>query len=225
MDAVAFPDDLDLARSALAGDDDAVRRVHALCAEVVPAALARSRVPSSWSDEIAQRVRTRLLVGETPRLAGYTGRGPLRAWLKVAALRTGLDLARRGRREETLEERILEATPGEDGPELQYLKAHYQDRFKAAFAAALEDLSDRDRRVLKLRILDGLNIDAIGALHGVHRATAARWIDKAREALGAGVRRRLERELAGDAKELDSILRLIRSRIDLSLQRRLAPGG
>ncbi len=222
-----FLGDLLLAELAVRSEPEALRIFGRLSDAAIPAALARSRVPSSWSDEVAQRLNTRLLVGGDgePHLLRYSGRGPLRAWLRVAALRTGLDLLRRQRREQTLEERVFQAAPEAADPELRFLKAHYTDRFKRALGAALETLSERDRRLLKLRILDDLNIDEIGALHGVHRATAARWLEAAREGLGKAVRRQLERELAVDRGDLDSILRLIRSRIDLSLDRRLGGEG
>ena len=223
LDAL-FLGDLLLAELAVAGESTAVRIFTDLSDAVIPVALARSRVPRSWSDEVGQRLRTRLLVAEDgqPHLLRYSGRGPLRAWLKVAALRTGLDLLRRQGKEQTLEERVLSAAPGSDDPELRFLRTHYAAQFKEALDASMATLSDRDRRLLKMRIVDDLNIDEIGTLHGVHRATAARWLEAAREALGKGVRRHLEHELAVKREDLDSVLRLIRSRIDLSLDRRLA---
>jgi RNA polymerase sigma-70 factor (ECF subfamily) len=222
VDAEPVHPDLLLAELAVRGNEAAIATLHRLIDAVVPVALARSRVPSSWRDEVGQRLRTRLLVAEDgqPHLLRYAGRGPLRAWLKVAALRTGLDLLRRQGKEQTLQDAVVGAAV--DDPELEYLRRHYADRFKAALEAALAELPAKDRRLLKLRVLDELNIDEIGALHGVHRATAARWLEAAREGLGRGVRERLEAELAVDREQLDSILRLIRSRLDLSLHRRLA---
>ena len=216
--------DVALVERCVAGDAAAIAEVQALIEAGVPVALARSRVPRSWADEVAQRVTARLLVAsdeDPPRIARYAGRGPLRAWLRITSLRAGLDLMRSQRQEETLEERVLSAGTGGDDPELQFLRQHYTAQFKEALAVAMETLSSRDRRLLKLRILDDLNIDDIGALHGVHRATAARWLDAARVALGAGVRKHLERELKVGKDDLHSILRLIRSQLDLSLHRRL----
>ena len=71
-----WSDDLKLARRALAGEAEALKELDAMLADVVPAALARSRVPRTWADEVAQRVRAKLLVapeGEEPlRLAEVT---------------------------------------------------------------------------------------------------------------------------------------------------------
>ena len=215
--------DLLLAELSVRAEPEAVRLFTALVHAVIPVALARSRVPRSWSDEVAQNLQTRLLVARDgqPHLLRYSGRGPLRAWLRVAALRTGLDLLRRQGKERTLEERVLDASPAGNDPELQFLRAHYSEQFKTALGVSLAGLSERDRRLLKLRILNDLNIDEIGTLHGVHRATAARWLESAREALSKGVRSHFERELEVKRDDLDSILRLIRSQIDLSLDRRL----
>ena len=51
----------------------------------------------------------------------------------------------------------------------------------------------------------------------VHRATAARWVAHAREALVGGVRRTLETRFRIGSDELDSLLRLVHSRLELSL--------
>lgn len=39
--------------------------------------------------EIAQQLRTKLLVGDTPRIASYSGRGSLGGWIRVAAVGDG----------------------------------------------------------------------------------------------------------------------------------------
>jgi RNA polymerase sigma-70 factor, ECF subfamily len=66
-------------------------------------------------------------------------------------------------------------------------------------------------------VLDGLTIDQIGALQGVHRATAARWIERAREEVSRNVRRELMKELGMDPFETDEILEWVQSRVELSL--------
>ena len=71
--------------------------------------------------------------------------------------------------------------------------------------------------MLRLRLLDGLNIDQIGGIYGVHRATVARWIASAREQVLAGTRRELENMLDISDSEFDSLVKLVQSRIDLSI--------
>jgi len=76
--------------------------------------------------------------------------------------------------------------------------------------------------VLRLHLLDGLNIDRIGQLHDVHRATAARWLASAREALAKDTQRILQARLQVSRSEFESLLRLVRSDLDVSLCRILA---
>jgi RNA polymerase sigma-70 factor, ECF subfamily len=55
----------------------------------------------------------------------------------------------------------------------------------------------------------------------VHRATAARWLTDARERLGEIIRTELAARLQIAAEEVDSIVRLVQSRVDMSLDRLL----
>ncbi len=70
-------------------------------------------------------------------------------------------------------------------------------------------------------MVNGWSVDRIGALYGVHRVTASRWVAAAREQLGAAIRSELASRLAISVDEVDSIVRLVQSRVDLSLERLL----
>ena len=174
------------------------------------------------ADEITQLLRERLLVGTAgrpPRLVEYSGRGPLRGWLRVIATRTLLDLRRRDKHEAPLGERTLDALPAPDAdPALQYLKTSYRDAFRRAFRAAFAALEPLERDLVRRHHLDGENVDQLAARHGIHRATAARWVARARERLLTGTRERLAGELGLPDPELDSILDLIASRLEVSLR-------
>jgi RNA polymerase sigma-70 factor (ECF subfamily) len=69
--------------------------------------------------------------------------------------------------------------------------------------------------------LHGLTVDELAPSFGVHRATVARWLAAARERLltetRAGLRERLG---VGDAT-VDSILRELRGRVDVTVTRLL----
>jgi RNA polymerase sigma-70 factor (ECF subfamily) len=55
----------------------------------------------------------------------------------------------------------------------------------------------------------------------VHRVTAFRWLEKAKEQLVKGTLELLRQRLKLPADELDSVLRMIRSQIHLSIVRQL----
>jgi RNA polymerase sigma-70 factor (ECF subfamily) len=185
------------------------------------------RLPSATVDEVKQLVRTKLLVSDgarAPRLAEYSARGDLRSWVGVIATREALSLLRRGAKTPLPAEDVLVAAASPmTGPELGFLKDHYRDEFRAAFVAALGELEPRERNVLRHHYVHGLTIDEIGTMYGIHRSNAARRIGKAREQLLSATRRRLVLGLKVDRREFDSIMRLIESRIDVSIQRMLGP--
>ena len=175
------------------------------------------------ADEIEQRLRDKLFVAEgdaKPKILTYNGRGELGRWLRVVATREALAIVRKGKRETlTDDDALIDAvTPSRDH-ELDYLKSHYRKEFKAAFHHALEELEPRQRTILRYQLVDGLNIDEIGAVYGVHRATAARWVEKIRTTLLKRTRNRLMEEIRVGTDELDSIMRLIQSQLDVSIHR------
>src|SRR5581483_4498624 len=63
----------------------------------VPAFICRVSTDAAFADEVRQQLRERLLVappGGAPKIAEYGGAGALHAWVRVAALRTALNLRR-----------------------------------------------------------------------------------------------------------------------------------
>ena len=101
------------------------------------------------------------------------------------------------------------------------MKRTYSSEFKAAFGEALGGLGAREQTLLRYHHVDGLNIDEIGAIYRVHRVTAFRWLEKAKELLVKSTLEKLRARLKLDPGELDSVLRMIRSQIHLSLVRHL----
>jgi len=181
-------------------------------------ALSRS-FEAALADDAELRLRERLLLvapEDSARLASYAGRGALGAWLRAAAVRTAIDLMR-SRRE-------IAADPGTLGdidaidPLLASLKQRYRDEFRDAFNDAAKHLTDRERTLLRYRFLDDLSIDEIGVLYRVHRATVARWIAAIRESLFETTRARLMSKLKISDSEVDSVLRLIDSQLDFSIE-------
>lgn len=77
-------------------------------------------------------------------------------------------------------------------------------------------LEPRLRAALRMHLVDELTIDPIGVAYGVHRATAARWIQRAKDELAADTHRRLRAVLALTATELDRVAALVSSQLDVS---------
>jgi len=180
----------------------------------------------SYADEIRHQTRIRLLVAEPGRpcrIAGYQGRGSLRSWVQVAAVRLAIESCRGARPDEQdNESALLEAADLGADPELACVKHLYKDEFATAFREAMAALTSRERNVLRMSHLDGLSIDEIGAVYHVHRSTAARWIARAQETLLTATRKSLVDRLRISETEFDSLMLLVQSHLDLSLHRCLA---
>lgn len=186
-------------------------------------AIVRMTGNTALRAEVAQALRNTLFAprpGKSPQIALYAGRGDLRNWTRAAIVRTTLNLVTRKPRETPAESELLSAIPAPSAdPEIAHMKAVYQTEFKQAFALAVEALDSRDRNLLRYSFVDGLSIDEVGALFGVHRATAARWLASARTKLMGELRRHLMQKLHVDGTEFASIMRLIKSQLNMSLAR------
>jgi RNA polymerase sigma-70 factor (ECF subfamily) len=218
--------DLYLACACAVGDEAALRRFDDTV--LAPASLAARQLDgdAAFLDEVRQRLRTTLLVGDgaPPRIADYAGRGPLRAWVGVSAVRAGLMMQRSRKRarevpEEDLGHALSLASTG--NPELDLLKRQHAEAFRAALTEACAELEPRLRACLRMHLVDDLSIDQIGAAYGVHRATAARWVQRAREALVESTHRRLQERLHLTPTELERVAALVHSQIDVSLSQLL----
>jgi RNA polymerase sigma-70 factor, ECF subfamily len=190
------------------------------------AALRQLSLAPLQPDDVIQGVWENLLLegdDEQPRISQYRGRGDLRRWLRVSALRAAYRLLERNGRDVVFDDDRLEAMPdaGHD-PELDVLKRRSVVEFRTAFRTAIASLTPRQRTLLRRHHLDGLTVDDLGALYRVHRATAARWLAEARDDVLMYTKRELRTRLKlGDA-EVASLIEMIQSRLDVSLERLLA---
>jgi RNA polymerase sigma-70 factor (ECF subfamily) len=224
--APSLPPDLELAAACVAGDTAAIAALDTALPELVHPVLARVGVAPGDTDEVLQRVRVALLAPGADGaigLAGYTGRGALKAYIRAVAAKLALKKREREDRASDPIDDLLAG--GDDSPELQVIKDRCRGEIRAAVAAAIELLGERERTLLRQHYVDGLSVDVLGRLHRVHRATAARWLTSARADLLRAIRRHFQSALGMDRRELDSAIGLVRSGLDLSLSRLLAPPG
>ena len=216
-------DDVYLAIAACRGDAAAVARVeHELARELAAAGPRTRATPDQLAD--ARGVVGELLFTDTPErsaaLRSFAGRGDLSGYLRVIVTRELIKIVQRGRREAPHDDAELLGLLSTGGdPELSLLREHYREGVTACVRDALGKLDARSRALLRYQLVDGLTVDRVGELHGVHRATAARWIVDARDRLGELIRAEVMAQLKVARDEVDSIVRLVQSRVDLSLAR------
>ncbi len=217
-------DDLALAAACARGDAAAIGELERRFANVFRGVTQRFARDASHGDELRQLLRARLFAGSPPRIADYRGVGHLENWLRVTALRVcmnavrGKDPARPGASTGGLSDVVDRG----DDVELQFLKAQYRHAFRAAFAAAVAALAPGETAVLRLALVEQLSIDEIGAALGLHRATAARRVAKAKARLVELVVGGLKAALAIDDAELASLQRGIDGQVEVSLSRLFA---
>jgi RNA polymerase sigma-70 factor (ECF subfamily) len=207
----------------------------AACSDNDPAALAAFRdamVPamrqvlgkigmsSAQIDEAVQRVLVSVFVGDgrAPQIVEYGGRGTLRSWLRTIAVRTGRRMLGLEAAAPSGEDELAELPGAVADPELSLLRTRYHEQVRGAFAAAFAALSERERNVLRQYYIDGLTIDQLAALYQVNRATTARWVAGARLAVVGKTRAQLVEHFGIADTDVDSIIRLVRSQIDVSLK-------
>jgi RNA polymerase sigma-70 factor, ECF subfamily len=188
---------------------------------VVDATVRRATRDASQWDDLGQGVREHLFV--TGKIAQYSGQAPLGQWLRVVALRVVRSVQRKRvdtPTDEAIFRGVVEARTAEDA----VIEAGLLHTYKLAFEKAFGELAPRPRTLLRLYVVEGLNVDQVARLMGVHKATAARWIASAREELAASTRAIVNQTAHLSPDEVESAIRLIQSKIELSLSRLLRDG-
>ncbi|NOU30955.1 MAG: sigma-70 family RNA polymerase sigma factor [Polyangiaceae bacterium] len=198
------------------------------CAEDVPGAVEIFRrtvlrhVPAyvggrAPGEEVEQLVAIRLLVtdpGVPRKIAEYTGKGALGAWVRVVATRIALNLRRK---KEPRDDTAL--LPLGAAPEVDLSRFRHQAEFKAAFEQALADLPADERLLLRLHSIERAQGDELARLLEVDRSTIMRRLARARERLFEATRVAMMTKLGLSRDEFASLARDVQSQIDLSLSR------
>jgi RNA polymerase sigma-70 factor (ECF subfamily) len=213
--------DLLLACGLSRGDAVALRTFDAEIAPRIVPSLEKLRIDRSRIDDVLQRLRVELFVGESdepPRIAQYRGRGDLVGWLRVTAARIALRAEKRSRSDSFDDDLAARLPDTQDNAELELLRTKYAGPFREAFREAIEALSTRERTLLRQHHGDGLSIDALAPIHGVHRATVARWIVGAERAVLERTRSRLRSLLAASPTECESVMRVLAGELSMSFR-------
>lgn len=219
--------DLYLACACALGDSRALNAFDSEYGRDIDLAIARSGNVNLTKDEFRQALRNKLFVArddKPPKIADYAGRGDLRAWVRVTAVRMIVDIVRskNAGKEISVEAEMLGAMPApSEDPELDYIRKVYKTEFKQALQDAFTNLTARERNLLRHQVIHGLNIDQVGAIYSVHRTTAFRWIEKARKALLNKTKEALMDRLKVGQSQFLSIMRVVQSDLDVSMRRLL----
>jgi RNA polymerase sigma-70 factor, ECF subfamily len=213
--------DLYLACACSRGQTAALKLFERERAPIIKTALGQLRGLGADTDDVVQLVLQKVLVADDgpPKILDYNGTGELRGWLKAVAVRTGLNYLRARKREVLVDDdELWMALPvGGLAPGLAELRARYRSHFKEALPRAIAALSPQDRALLRYHYLDGLTFDQMAKIHGVHRSTSSRAVERACTQLVDHIRRAMRDALRVSDAELDSLVELVRSQLDFSL--------
>jgi len=225
-------DDLLLAEACARGENAALVAFDRLYGADLDLAIRKSPGLGVTADEFRQIFREHVFVApdpeRPPRIASFTARGTLRAWVRVTATRLVVDLARKPDVPEPMSDDDLSQRLAQTGdPELDYLRHAYGVALPEAFRQGLQALTVRQRNLLRQRYLHDLGADKLAVLYGVHRATMFAWIEEARVALLDRVRAAMLANVAGDsssesgASAMQNLVAALGSRLDVSVRRLL----
>jgi RNA polymerase sigma-70 factor, ECF subfamily len=215
--------DLYLAMACVAGHPQALS---AFLGEIVPrarGAIAKTLTDPNLIQQAEDRVVQKLLVasdGKPPRLEEYAGRGTLASWVCVAAVRTAIEVSRlKAPASVPLDSAQFAAGVVAGAADLELIRRLHAEDFRGALAEALRGLAADERNLLRLSVLKDVGIDRLAVLFQAHRSTIARRLQRIRKKLLDDTRRGLGKRVGVRGAELDSLMRVVRSQLELSLSR------
>jgi RNA polymerase sigma-70 factor (ECF subfamily) len=182
--------------------------------------LARCRIDSASIDDVKSHLREALLLGldgAPPKLLDYRGQGDLLGWLQVSAIRLAIQVSKRQKRHQPIEDGTALFDAVLEAAELHVVKAELTSEFRAALHEAWEALDSRERNLLRQHYLNRFTTEEVATTYRVNRAAAVRWIAAARNALLSSTRRRLTAALRLQPGEFESAMRQLDSGFDLTL--------
>jgi RNA polymerase sigma-70 factor, ECF subfamily len=217
----AYGPELYLTYSCAAGDSRAIRILDQQYLPGVIPALRRLGAGDVFVQETRVDLLHRLLAPPEPKITSYSGTGSLGAWLRVAAVRVGLN---RLRSAPNTSVHVLAEHLVEDAcPELSELP-RCREALRQAVHAAFEGFSTRDRTLLRLHYADGVTLDQLARHYQVHRASVARWLAELKRGVMCKVEAEVRVQLQMTQSEFRSVVRALRSSLDFSFSELLGAG-
>ncbi len=198
-------------------DAEVLRKLHG--------SLARFHPSPSFVDEVLQALRGNLLMprpDSPPRLLGYAGVGSLLHWVNISAVRLALRMRKAQGQEAQVDAEMMAADPAQGGLELGLVREESRAHVRAAFVQAVASLDDEDRELLRLHFVEHLSLTRLGELYGVHKSTLSRRLAGVKALLESRTHQGLTERLSLSQEELDSLMRAVHGRLDVSLSGLLA---
>jgi RNA polymerase sigma-70 factor (ECF subfamily) len=181
----------------------------------IPGWVARIDPSPDFGEDVAQAVRELLLTGDRPRLREYAGKGSLEGWVRVSSVRIAL----RQKQRRAAGQQPISSHDGQEtsDPGSDLAKAQARAEVEEALEAVLASLDAESRAWLKLYYLDGLSHAKIASVFAVHTSTISRRLSSLEERVLGAVRERLKVQLRLPTAEVDSLIRFVRSQLEVSL--------
>ena len=223
-DLARYGADLYLACGCAQGAPPALRLFEEHVLRPVAADVQRMTVSAANVDDALQIVRMDLFLSRPPRITSYSGRSGLQRWVRVVAIRALLASAR-GSRERQADEGLLQKMVSDEDPERTANRQRFSGELQSALEQSVAQLPRKSRTILRLFYLDGLNIEAIGAIYRVHRATVARWLVAIRAEIFQGLRDRFCLREQLNTADLRSLALAMKDELALSMDRVLGSHG
>lgn len=217
--AEAIGEDLFLACACSLDIPGALRAFRERFFSVVTLSVGRFDDSPAFADEVYQRLSETLFVngpGEPGKIARYAGTGPLAGFVGTAARRIGLRMATAAARfqgEDALKQQFAEVHEHETA----LLKMRHREAFSDALSVALRQLTRRDRLILRLNLVERVSTTRIAEMYKVNQSTVSRWIQRSAQSIFATVKDLVCDELEIDTREMQSLLLLVRSQIELTM--------
>jgi RNA polymerase sigma-70 factor, ECF subfamily len=213
--------DLFLAFACFSKAPGAVEVFQSLYDPIIVATGRRFDKSGGLADDLRQRLAESLFVGSGlvgGRIAEYRGRGPLSAWFRTCAKRAALRLAKIDRPEALItRDALAEEISDVCDQELTLLKDHYGELFRQELVFALNELPARDRMLLQLHLVAGLSTTRIGQMYHLSQSSISRQLQRAANTTFSLIKQRIHLRLGVGTAELESLLDLARSHIELTL--------
>jgi RNA polymerase sigma-70 factor (ECF subfamily) len=137
--------------------------------------------------------------GEPARVASYRGFGSLKGWLKVVLYHITQDRYREDKKTVSLDD---DSGRGEEGtsraeriespappPDADIVQKRCHEAFQAALPQAVIVLDDREKNLVQLYFVKGLQGNELAPMFRVHESTVSRWLDKLRLHLKSTIER------------------------------------